>query len=126
LKASSILRLKFLDMADRYLRARKFLKHIGLFLISGFAVLAIANLKPLIQNLQVIAQPIRSEIRGVWMTNNDLNIMRDRPKLNEALTQLKKLNFNTIYPVVWNSGYVMYPSVTAQNIGIQPFLFKGT
>ncbi len=113
-------------MADRYLRARKLLKHIGLFLISGFAILAIANLKPLIQNLQVIAQPTRSEIRGVWMTNNDLNIMRDRRKLNEALIQLKKLNFNTIYPVVWNSGYVMYPSVTAQQTGIQPFLFKGT
>lgn len=72
------------------------------------------------------AQPTRAEIRGVWMTNNDLNTLRDRRKLSEALIKLKQLNFNTIYPVVWNSGYAMYPSVTAKKAGIQPFLFKGT
>ena len=65
-------------------------------------------------------------IRGVWMTNNDLDVLRDRTKLKAALTKLKGLNFNTIYPVVWNSGYAFYPSPTAKQAGIQPFVYKGT
>ena len=28
----------------------------------------------------------RSEIRGVWMTNNDLDILKDRTKVQEAFT----------------------------------------
>lgn len=74
----------------------------------------------------VIAQEgSRQEIRGVWMTNNDLNILKDRTKVQEAVTQLQKLNFNTIYPVIWNSGYVMYPSDVAKRLEIQPFVFQG-
>jgi len=49
----------------------------------------------------------------------------DRKQLGQALQQLKQLNFNTIYPVVWNSGYVMYPSTVAQNAEIQPFVYRG-
>ena len=76
--------------------------------------------------IPVIAQEgSRQEIRGVWMTNNDLNILRDRTKVQEAVIQLQKLNFNTIYPVVWNSGYVMYPSAVAKRLEIQPFVFQG-
>ena len=74
----------------------------------------------------VIAQEgSRQEFLGVWMTNNDLNILRDRTKVQEAVIQLQKLNFNTIYPVVWNSGYVMYPSAVAKRVEIQPFVFQG-
>jgi len=118
-------------MPDRYEKvrraARKILNRLGLVLISSFMIVAIAHLfsPSLIPNFQANAQLTRGEIRGVWMTNNDLNILRDRQKLSEALIKLKQLNFNTIYPVVWNSGYAMYPSVTAKKAGIQPFLFKG-
>jgi len=73
----------------------------------------------------VNAQVPRQEIRGVWITNNDLNILKDRTKVQEAVTQLKELNFNTVYPVVWNAGYVMYPSKVAKDLQIQPFVFKG-
>ncbi|MTJ06265.1 MULTISPECIES: glycoside hydrolase family 10 protein [unclassified Anabaena] len=73
----------------------------------------------------VNAQAPRQEIRGVWMTNNDLNILRDRTKVQEAVTKLRQLNFNTIYPVIWNSGYVMYPSNVAKRLEIQPFVFRG-
>ena len=66
-----------------------------------------------------------SEIRGVWMTSNDMDIMLDRPKLETAFDQLADLNFNTLYPVVWNSGYVLYPSTTAQQENIQPFIRRG-
>jgi uncharacterized lipoprotein YddW (UPF0748 family) len=73
-----------------------------------------------------IPQRPRQEIRGVWMTNNDLDVLRDRSKLSQAVSQLKRLNFNTVYPVVYNSGYVMYPSAVAQRRNIQPFVYKGT
>lgn len=73
----------------------------------------------------VNAQVPRQEIRGVWVTNNDLNILKDRTKVQEAVTQLRELNFNTVYPVIWNAGYVMYPSQVAKDLEIQPFVFKG-
>lgn len=72
----------------------------------------------------VVRQPFQ-EIRGVWMTENDNDILSDRSKLQDAVSQLARLNFNTIYPVVWNSGYVLYPSAVAQRTGIQPFVRQG-
>ncbi|MBD1214815.1 MAG: glycoside hydrolase family 10 protein [Dolichospermum circinale Clear-D4] len=89
------------------------------FLISLVTVFWVNTLTP------VNAQVPRQEIRGVWVTNNDLNILKDRTKVQEAVTQLRELNFNTVYPVVWNAGYVMYPSQVAKDLEIQPFVFKG-
>lgn len=71
------------------------------------------------------ATAVGPEIRGVWLTSNDMDVMLDRPKLEAAFDQLASLNFNTLYPVVWNSGYVLYPSTTAQQEGIQPFVRRG-
>jgi uncharacterized lipoprotein YddW (UPF0748 family) len=68
----------------------------------------------------------RQEIRGVWVTNNDMNVLMDRAKMQDAMSQLSRLNFNTVYPVAWNSGYVMYPSAVAEAAGIQPFVFRGS
>jgi uncharacterized lipoprotein YddW (UPF0748 family) len=64
-------------------------------------------------------------IRGVWMTSNDADTLRDRAKLQAALTQLHQLNFNTLYPVVWNAGYAFYPSAVAQRQKIQSFTYTG-
>ena len=75
--------------------------------------------------LPFAAQPTQTRIRGVWMTSNDMPVMRDRAQLKAAVDSLKVANFNRIYPVVWNSGYVKYPSATARATGIQPFLFRG-
>jgi len=73
-----------------------------------------------------MAQLPRQEIRGVWMTNNDFNTLKNRAKVQDAVSQLRRLNFNTIYPVVWNSGYVMYKSAVAERTGIQPFVLRGS
>lgn len=81
---------------------------------------------PPIQPTEPVRRLPQQEIRGVWITNNDLGVLRDRNRLENALSKLKQLNFNTIYPVVWNSGYVMYPSEIAQRHQIQPFVFRGT
>ncbi|MTJ47790.1 glycoside hydrolase family 10 protein [Dolichospermum sp. UHCC 0259] len=102
--------------------SQKLLKKLflPLFLISLLIVLWGNTFTP------ATAQPASDqEIRGVWMTNNDLDILKDRTKVQEAVTKLQQLNFNTIYPVVWNSGYVMYPSQVAKRLEIQPFVFQG-
>lgn len=65
------------------------------------------------------------EIRGVWLTTNDTDVLVDRPKLHSAIDQLAELNFNTLYPVVWNGGYAMFDSGTAQRAGIQHFVRRG-
>ncbi len=105
------------------------LKYLSLLLLTSFITILLAS-----NPTSVIAQsPVPEaiapqpfpEIRGVWMTNNDTDILRDRPKLQNAVSQLARLNFNTIYPVVWNSGYVLYESAVAQRTGIQPFVNKG-
>jgi uncharacterized lipoprotein YddW (UPF0748 family) len=81
---------------------------------------------PTVQPSPVIPQVPRTEIRGVWLTFNDLDVMKDRTKVQNAMDQLGRLNFNTIYPVIWNSGYVTYPSAVAQRQGIQPFVYRGS
>jgi uncharacterized lipoprotein YddW (UPF0748 family) len=65
------------------------------------------------------------EIRGVWLTAHDTDILLDQPLLQDAIAQLSNLNFNTVYPVVWNSGYAYYPSKVTQKAGIQSFVPKG-
>jgi uncharacterized lipoprotein YddW (UPF0748 family) len=72
--------------------------------------------------------PIRSaqeQVRGVWLTSNDTQVLHDRTKLSNAIDQMSRLNLNTVYPVIWNSGYVTYPSQVAQTMGIQPFIRQG-
>ena len=39
-----------------------------------------------------------------------------RKNLTSALTRLKQLNFNVVYPAVWNWGYTLYPSRVAQSV----------
>lgn len=74
---------------------------------------------------KAMAKYPNQEIRGVWMTTNDSAIMRDHNQLKDAISTLRTLNFNTVYPVVWNSGYALFPSHTAQKEGFQPFIRKG-
>ncbi len=72
-----------------------------------------------------VAPPARTEIRGVWMTSIDSDVLMDQGQLQTAVNQLAQANFNTLYPVIWNAGYVLYPSAIAQKAGIQPFVRTG-
>ncbi|MBW4565244.1 MAG: family 10 glycosylhydrolase [Mojavia pulchra JT2-VF2] len=92
-----------------------------LFAISFATVLLLENLTPATAQLSQLPS---QEIRGVWLTNNDFDILKHRAKVQDTITQLRRLNFNTIYPVVWNDGYAKYPSAITQQMGI-PFFFKG-
>ena len=51
-----------------------------------------------------------NEIRGVWLTNVASGVFFSPWGINRALHQLSRLNFNTVYPVVWNRGTTFYPS----------------
>ncbi|PSB13831.1 hypothetical protein C7B61_09385 [filamentous cyanobacterium CCP1] len=55
-----------------------------------------------------------AELRGVWLTNVDSDVLFSRSNLEDGIAQLKRLNFNTVYPTVWNGGYTLYPSEVAE------------
>ncbi|QDL10504.1 glycoside hydrolase family 10 protein [Brasilonema octagenarum UFV-E1] len=61
-------------------------------------------------------RPQTSELRGVWLTNIDSNVLFARDRLQNSLQTLKNLNFNTVYPTVWNWGWTLYPSKVAQKV----------
>ena len=67
----------------------------------------------------------RTELRGVWLTANDMPVLRDRERMQQMVAQLARLNFNTLYPVVWNGGITYYPSEVVQGRGLQDFTFRG-
>jgi len=58
----------------------------------------------------------KPEIRGVWLTNIDSEVLFKPEILKDALDRLADLNFNTIYPTVWNWGYTLYPSKVAEKV----------
>lgn len=51
------------------------------------------------------------ELRGVWLTNIDSDVLFSKDNLINAFDLLSDFNFNTVYPTVWNGGYTLYPSV---------------
>ncbi|MFW5972639.1 MAG: family 10 glycosylhydrolase [Bacteroidota bacterium] len=60
------------------------------------------------------AQP--QEVRGVWITNVDSQVMFSKPALADAMDYLADNGFNVVYPVVWNKGYTLYPSDTMEEL----------
>ncbi len=72
-----------------------------------------------------VPSPNRSELRGVWITANDMPVFRDRERMRETVAELARLNFNTLYPVVWNSGFAYYPSQVVVERQVQNFVFRG-
>jgi uncharacterized lipoprotein YddW (UPF0748 family) len=86
---------------------------LGLMVVLGL-VISVAN--PFQSFAQTVPiKPIR-EIRGVWITNVDSDVLFTRDRLATAIKDLRQLNFNTIYPVVWNWGYTTYPSKVAKRV----------
>ncbi len=61
-----------------------------------------------------ISAGISSEIRGVWLTNIDSEVLFSTPGVANAIARLAQMNFNTVYPTVWNWGYTLYPSKVAE------------
>jgi uncharacterized lipoprotein YddW (UPF0748 family) len=49
-------------------------------------------------------------IRGVWIPNTDSDFFNSRQKIEAGIQLLADTGFNTIFPVVWNKAYTLYPS----------------
>ncbi|RUT02399.1 hypothetical protein DSM106972_058770 [Dulcicalothrix desertica PCC 7102] len=113
-KAFNWMRLFVTNIKKRLLPLLFLLSFTAVLLFQSFSLPSIAQLPP--QN--------RQEIRGVWLSSNDLNVFRSGAKVQSAMLKLQELNFNTVYPVVWNDGYTKYPSAVLQKKGI-PFFFRG-
>lgn len=87
-----------------------------------FAAIAILSVVATVMlSFPLNAQPTRaslpsSELRGVWLTNIDSDVLFERDRLKNALQRLDELNFNTVYPAVWNWGHTLYPSKVAAKV----------
>ena len=79
-----------------------------------YRLLLIVVLIGTIGTLEVQAQtkPYKEEVRGVWITNVDSDVLSTRDKIAEAMDYLASRGFNVVFPVVWNKGYTLYPSRT--------------
>lgn len=68
----------------------------------------------MIARVTAAPRPPAAEIRGVWLTNVDSDVLFSRSALADAIARLADLKFNTIYPTVWQGGYTLYPSQVAE------------
>lgn len=56
------------------------------------------------------AQPQPKEMRGVWLTNVDSDVLSSKSAIEAAMQFLADHHFNTVYPVVWNKAHTLFPS----------------
>ncbi|MEH2302569.1 MAG: glycoside hydrolase family 10 protein [Nostoc sp.] len=92
-------------------------RYISYLLCLGLVVTLTVFSLSSVSSLPVYCQKTSSlttEIRGVWLTNVASGVLFVPWGINRALNQLSALNFNTIYPVVWNRGHTFYKSAVAQ------------
>lgn len=91
---------------------------LGLGMLGAFLPGAIAPEKIALENStgSPLTLVTPTEIRGVWLTNVASGVLFAPWGVNRALHQLAQLNFNTVYPVVWNRGHTFYPSAVARRV----------
>jgi len=82
-------------------------------------LLAVLLVTVSVARVSAAPRPPASEIRGVWLTNVDSQVLFSTSALKKAIGRLANLKFNTIYPTVWQGGYTLYPSkVAEQTFGV--------
>lgn len=60
-----------------------------------------------------------TEMRGVWVSNVDSNVMESFGAMESLAARISNLNMNALYPVVWNKGETFYPSDVMVRYGAQ-------
>ncbi len=55
-------------------------------------------------------------MRGVWVTNVDSRVLYTKQGILDCVALCKKSGINTIFMVVWNKGYTLYPSAKMKEI----------
>ena len=83
----------------------------------------LAQAQPQLQQPPAAARP--QELRGVWLTANDMPVLRDRERMQATVNRLADLGFNRLYVVAWNSGMAYYPSRVTESRQLQDFTFRG-
>jgi uncharacterized lipoprotein YddW (UPF0748 family) len=67
-------------------------------------------------------------IQGVWIANHPHSqVLASLESIQQAIQYLKEKGFNTIFPVIWNRGYTLFPSAVMQSYNlpiIDPFYDK--
>ncbi len=98
----------------RYLLGNKSLKrkHKVIIFVAVFLSVVI-GLQTVVRSYSL---PTQNEIRGVWLTNVDSEILFSSQNLESALKRLDDIHFNTIYPTVWQGGYSLYPSAVTERV----------
>lgn len=80
-------------------------------------LIALALLSGCAGKSQRAEAPTLREVRGVWITNVDSDVLTSREKIAEAMEFLAAHNFNVVFPVVWNKAYTLYPSEVMEELG---------
>lgn len=115
---------KFVKWCVKFLQGKIISSRKGAFVaIATLSVVATLILSlPLNAQTTPLPYPRRAtpkpatELRGVWLTNIDSDVLFEGNRLKNALQTLDELNFNTVYPTVWNWGYTLYPSKVASKV----------
>jgi len=97
------------------IKLHKWQRILGLIFVFAIALTSSAILSPRLL-AQTPPKTPTTELRGVWLTNIDSDVIFSRNNIIDAVNRLDKLNFNTIYPTVWQGGYTLYPSAAAERV----------
>ena len=97
------------------MKLHKWQRILGLIVVFAIALSSSAILSPRLL-AQTPPKTPTTEVRGVWLTNIDSEVIFSRNNIIDAVNRLDQLNFNTIYPTVWQGGYTLYPSAAAQRV----------
>ncbi|NEP90517.1 MAG: family 10 glycosylhydrolase [Okeania sp. SIO2C2] len=92
-------------------KSKSIYRTIALTLIAIFTTITLV-----LASNQISKTTQQTEIRGVWITNIDSDVLFSNSATTAAINRLAKLNFNTLYPTVWQGGYTLYPSQVAQQV----------
>jgi uncharacterized lipoprotein YddW (UPF0748 family) len=103
-----------LEMKPKRRRWFNYLLCLGLVISLTFCSLVLPALSKTSSPASV--SPNLTELRGVWLTNVSSSVLFAPWRVNRAIQRLSQLNFNTVYPVVWNRGHTFYPSRVAQQV----------
>lgn len=58
-----------------------------------------------------------TELRGVWVSDVDSEVMNSRDNMASLAERISRLNMNALYPVVWSQGETFYPSDVMEKYG---------
>ena len=97
------------------IKLHKWQRILGLIVVFAIALTSSAILSPRLLAKTPPKTPT-TELRGVWLTNIDSDVIFSRNNIIDAVNRLAQLNFNTIYPTVWQGGYTLYPSAAAEGV----------